>query len=143
MTQDLMGWKPGLSSKFRPILTSRKLWLLFIGWSKIFFSKMADSKKMSFSKPSILNIFFTKISRIGPWVIRINWCSSHQFILMTQGPILEIFVKKYWELTVLKNSVFLSWPFWYFFSNFFFFASSHEKQSKFIRVARMGGNFDD
>ena len=37
-----------------------------------------------------------------------HWCPLHQFILLTQGPIPEIFMKKYWELTVLKNSVFLS-----------------------------------
>jgi hypothetical protein len=35
-------------------------------------SKMADSKKLAFSKPSILNIFFPKLSGIGPWVNRIN-----------------------------------------------------------------------
>ena len=34
--------------------------------------KMADSKKQHFSKPPILNIFFSKISVIGPWVSRID-----------------------------------------------------------------------
>ena len=34
---------------------------------------------------------------------------------------LEIFAKKYWELSVLKISVLLSWPFWIiFFDNYFF-----------------------
>ena len=36
------------------------------------------------------------------------------------------FHKKYWELPILKNSVFLSRPFW------IFFASSHENQSKLL-----------
>ena len=36
----------------------------------------------------------------------------HQSILLNQGPIPEIFVKKFWELAILKCPVFLSWPFW-------------------------------
>ena len=35
--------------------------------------------------------------------------------LLAQGPIHEIFTKKYWELTELKNDLFLSRPFWIFF----------------------------
>ena len=38
---------------------------------------MTNSKKLSFSKPPILNIFFPKITGIGPWVRRINWCKGH------------------------------------------------------------------
>ena len=34
--------------------------------------KMADSKKGHFPAPPILNIFFSKISWIGPWVSRID-----------------------------------------------------------------------
>ena len=40
-------------------------------------SKMADSKKLSFSKSPILKNFFVKISWIGPWVSRIDWCEGH------------------------------------------------------------------
>ena len=47
----------------------------FFSWKKI---KMADSEKLSFSKPPILNFFFSKISWIGPWVSGINWCEGHQ-----------------------------------------------------------------
>ena len=39
-------------------------------------------------------------------------CTSHQFNLLTQGPIALNLVKRYWELMVLKNVVFLSRPFW-------------------------------
>ena len=35
-------------------------------------SKIADSKKLSFLIPPILNFFFSKISWIGPWVSRID-----------------------------------------------------------------------
>ena len=52
-------------------------------WSKkkIFFSKkkfkMADSKKAHFSKSPILKNFFAKISQMGSWVSRIEWCKGH------------------------------------------------------------------
>jgi hypothetical protein len=39
-------------------------------------SKMADSEKLSFSKSPILNILFVKISWIGPWLVRIDWCKE-------------------------------------------------------------------
>ena len=34
-------------------------------------------KKKSFSKYPNSQIFFVKISRIGPWVSRIDWCEGH------------------------------------------------------------------
>ena len=56
----------------------------------------------------------------------IGWATLmplHQSILLTQGPISLNFAKKYWELTVWQNEVFLSRPFWIFFfkKNFFCF----------------------
>ena len=54
-----------------------------------------------------------------------HWFPSHQFILLTQGSIHEIFQKKYWELAVLKNSD-------------SYFASYPWKQVKVFWVARMG-----
>ena len=41
---------------FDPSLVPKKLWLIFMGMKQKK-SKMADSKKLSFSKPPILNIF--------------------------------------------------------------------------------------
>jgi hypothetical protein len=38
---------------------------------------MADSKKTEFFKIANSQIFFIKISWIGPWVNRINWCEGH------------------------------------------------------------------
>ena len=49
------------------------------------------------------------------WVEQ-NQCPLHQSILLTQGPIHEIFTKKFWELAILKNALFLSQPFWNLFS---------------------------
>ncbi len=38
-------------------------------------------------------------------------CPARQ---LTQGPIHEIFMKKYWELVELENEFFFSRPFWFF-----------------------------
>ena len=50
-------------------------------------------------------------SLTATWVEQ-NQCPLHQSILLTQGPIREIFMKKHWELVELENEVF--WPFWIF-----------------------------
>ena len=69
----VLGWKPELSSKCRPILATQETltdfqgvdaFLSFFFWKKK--SKMADSKN----------------SGIGPWVSRINWCEGQ--VLKTQ-----------------------------------------------------------
>ena len=41
--------------------------------------KMADSKKLSFSTTTKSWAIFAKISQIGPWVSRIDWCEGHWF----------------------------------------------------------------
>ena len=76
-----------------------------------------DSKKGHFSTLSIINIFLWKFYGSILGLVELIL-----LILLTQGPIHEIFTKKYWELTELKNDLFLSRPFWFFFSkkkNFF------------------------
>ena len=139
---------------------------------------MADSKKLSFSTTTKSWAIAAKISWIGPWVSRIDWCEghwcgstykygheavqkqpkntknaflacfrayvgqphnhpSHQSILLTQEPICEIFANFFWELAILKNSVFLSRPFW-----IFFFASSPWKSVTNFVIKWMGLNFD-
>ena len=71
-------------------------------------------------------------------------CPSHESILLTQGPIHEIFKKKIWKLAILKNALFFSRPFW----NFFFqkkkknYASLSWKHVKVYWLARIGQNFD-
>ena len=87
-----------------------------------------------------------KSSWIVSWVGGIDWCeghwcgatymASHQSILTTQWPIHEIFTKKNWELTILKNSGF--WDlhfgnfFWNFFFGIFFLLGPHENQSQIL-----------
>ena len=60
-----------------------------------------------------------------------------------QGPISEFFAKEFWELAILKNPGFFSWPFWKKKSKIFFFASFPWKSVKVSWVARMHRNFDD
>ena len=86
-------------------------------------------------KMHFLPVFeLTLASLMAIWVEQ-NQCPLHQSILLTQGPIRKIFMKKYWELTILKNSLFLSQLFWISFSFglfFFFFASFLWKQVYFL-----------
>ena len=66
--------------------------------------------------------------------VETNQCPSHQSILLTQGPIHEIFMKKYWELAELENESFWGGHFEFFKSailNFFLLHIS-EKSSPFI-----------
>ena len=65
-------------------------------------------------------------------------CPLHQFILLKQKPIPEIFANTYWELAKLKDSVFFECA----ILNLFFLLHPHENQSV-SWVARMGRNFDD
>ena len=68
---------------------------------------------------------------------------SHHSILLTQGSIWEIFVKKFWELAILKNELFLSRPFWIFFSKKKKkIASFPWKSAQIYMVEWMGRNFD-
>ena len=60
-------------------------------------------------------------------------CLLHQSILITQGPIHEIFTKIFWELAILKTSVFLSRPIWNFcFKKKIVLLHPHENQSKLL-----------
>ena len=61
----LFGWKP--------LTDFHKNEAIFFFEKKI---KMDNSKKLSFSKSPILNIF-VKILWIGPWVSRIDGCEGH------------------------------------------------------------------
>ena len=119
---------------------------------------MADSKKLRFSKSPILNnIFKNKLKNRQ----KMHYCVFRPFLnlfgtdslpnklchinaLLIQGPIYEIFAKKYWELAILKISIFLSWPsiLNLFFQKYFFFASFTWKQFKVYWLAKMGQNFD-
>ena len=42
-------------------------------------SKKADSKKTSFCQTVNSQYFFAKLSGMGPWVSRIDWCEGHWF----------------------------------------------------------------
>ena len=63
-----------------------------------------------------------------------NQCPSHQSILLTQGPIQEIFAKKFQELAILKNKLFFGGHFEIFFfkKKKFFLLHSLVKRSNFL-----------
>ena len=73
-----------------------------------------------------------------------HWCPLYRSILLTKWPICEIFTKKSWELAILKNALFLSWPFWIFFfkKKKFFFALFPSKSVQIYMVEWMSWNFD-
>ena len=65
----------------------------------------------------------------------IGWTKSmplYQSILLTQGPIQEIFAKKFWELAILENKFFFGGHFEKKKSKIFFLFHSHVKRSKFL-----------
>ena len=69
--------------------------------------------------------------------VETNQCPSHQSILLTQGPIHEIFMKKYWELTKPWKWLlfsFLVFGFWLlgWSKKFFFGFSVCKKPRRFI-----------
>ena len=63
------------------LFLSRPFWIFFFKKKKNFFwkknFKMADSKKVSFSTTPKSWAITAKISWIGPWVSRIDWCEGH------------------------------------------------------------------
>ena len=62
----------------------------------------------------------------------IEFCNIYYQILLTQGPIPKNFAEIFWELVVLKISVFLSRPFWFFFQKKIFLLHIHENPSTLI-----------
>ena len=75
-------------------------------------------------------------SLTATWVEQ-NQCPLHQSILLTQGPIHEIFIKKYWELTKPWKWLlfsFLVFGFWLLgcSKKFFFGFSVWKKPRRFI-----------
>ena len=75
--------------------------------------KLKNSQKVQ--KMHFLAVFELLLDSLTAIYVELHQCPSHHSILLTQGPIWEIFVKKFWELAILKNVVFLSRAFWIFF----------------------------
>ena len=67
------------------ILLTKRLWLIFMGMKQkrnIFFEKKIQNgrlKKTSFCQTVNSQYFFAKLSGMGPWVSRIDWCEGHWF----------------------------------------------------------------
>ena len=70
--QQEISWKPGKTSKFRPIHSTIQIWTDFHkNEAKKFFFEEKNSKWPFFKIANSQN-FFAKISQIGPWVSRID-----------------------------------------------------------------------
>ena len=82
-------------------------WVSRINWCKVWCGlsfiviRLSAQKRCKNTKNAILPLF---------WALKLDSlttiCPSLQFILLTHGPILEIFAKKYWELAELENDIF-------------------------------------
>ena len=59
-----------------PALLPYKCWLIFMGMKQKKYPKWSTQKNWVFHLHKF-SIFFSKISGIGPWVSRINWCKRH------------------------------------------------------------------
>ena len=122
-------------------MNSNQKWRISIDQNKcfLFSKKYILFSLLSFAKAICQQCFLTAYSRVTTIYIEPNQCPSHQSILLTQGPIHENFMKKYWELAELENEVFLRRPFWIFKSAIlnFFFASFHWK----MQPISMRGHF--
>ena len=66
-----------------PSILTHNLWLIFMGMRQNFFfflkKKIQNGrlKKRSFFNSVNSQYFFVKISWIGPWASRIDWCEGH------------------------------------------------------------------
>ena len=83
-TPSFFAGNQGNHQNFVPSLVHHKLWLIWLGMKQQQQKKIWKEKsKWPTQKTEIFNIansqyFFTKISGIGPWVSRINWCEAQQ-----------------------------------------------------------------
>ena len=95
-------------------------------------------------KMHFLPVFQLMSDSLTTILVKPRQCPSHQSILLTKGPIYEIFTKKYWELAELENELFFSRPFWiFFFKKKKKFASFPIKHVKVYWLAKIFPNFDD
>ena len=88
-------------------------------------------------KMDFLPVFELMSDSLTATKVETNQCPSHQSILLTQGPIHEIFMKKYWELTKPWKWLlfsFLVFGFWLLgcSKKFFFGFSVWKKPRRFI-----------
>ena len=81
--QKLRIWSTCLSSRFWELLARGLLLVTDFYWDeekKKFWTKKIQNgwfSKWPFFKTANSQIFFVKISWIGPWVSRIDWCKGH------------------------------------------------------------------
>ena len=71
----------GNHQNLEPSLLTNKFWLVFMGLKQKKTLKKKNQngwlKKTDFFQNRQYSIFFVKISWIGPWIRRIDWCKGH------------------------------------------------------------------
>ena len=67
------------------------------------------------TKNAFLPVFELMSDSLMAIYVELHQCPLNQSILLTKGPIHEIFTKKYWDLAEMKNKLFFSRPFWFLF----------------------------
>ena len=84
----------------------------------IFFFKMADTKKTEIFKTTDSQKNFGKITRIGPWVSRIDWCKGH--LSFFESAILNYFLQKMVSSKFLVCLYFCNWVYLSFYATTIF-----------------------
>ena len=116
-------------------------------WKKI---QNGQLKKTKFFKSANSQNVFAKISQIGPWLSRIDWCEERwwgsMYVVVRLSNISSKTGKEY-IFCVFRSflSLKFSWKIienWQFWVGHFFAASFPRKQVKVYWLARMGQNFD-
>ena len=115
---------------------SRKFQGLFFGWEQSMWLNLYGSKavRLKLEKGQKMHFFvFCPFLSLcwTVWQVEPHQCSLHQFIIFTQGPIPEFFVKKHWGLAEKQNQFFWVGHFKFFFSKKKLL-HPHENQSEFI-----------
>ena len=77
-----LSWKPSDYTNFNSFLLASKCWqiLMAIRQKKIFLIKKSkwSTQKICFFNFMNSQYFFAKISGIGPWICKRNWCEGHE-----------------------------------------------------------------
>ena len=104
-------------------------------WLNLYSCEAVQQKlKNSLKTPNMhfLPVFELMSDSLTTIQVEPHQCPLHQSILLTQGPIQEIFAKKFRELAILKNKLFLAAILKFIFSKKKKLLHSHVKRSKFL-----------
>ena len=82
-------WNQGNHRNFDLSFLSYKCWLIFMGWSNFFFKKTKQNgwfKRTKIFNSANFQYSLARISGIGPWLRRKNWCDVAQSVWSSGCP---------------------------------------------------------